>query len=180
MTALLDAARGDIDVSASKEVLQQGVLHAFAAAAGCTLSPPFPDVTGVDWTVTLPSMSHTSVIDAQIDVQLKCTETVAPASSGEFSFTLKNEHFEKLARTNISHPRLLLVMICPPDTENWVRSRAHWTLVRHSMYWVNLYGKTPTGMEKSNVRVPYKQRLDDRELCRILHAVGNGVKPWVF
>lgn len=178
--SLLDV-RGSVEETASQELLQEGALHALAAAAGCDLAPPKPDRRAVDWTVTLNSSDHEYILDAQIDVQLKCTSQSSPNTTGDFPFTLKNAQFAKLASTHISHPKLLFVMLCPGDLERWVYNSANITALRHSMYWFNLYGMQTSGKEKTTVRIPYSQRLSPLELCRILHIVGNAeAKPWIF
>jgi hypothetical protein len=178
--SLLDV-RGSVEMTASQETLQEGALHALTAAAGCDLAPPRPDRRAVDWTVTLASAAHQFIIEAQIDVQLKCTHQSVPDTTGTFPLTLKNDQFNKLARTQITHPKILFVMLCPADIDRWVYNSANLTVLRHSMYWCNLYGMTPTGQEKTVVQVPYSQRLDPLELCRILHVVGNTEsKPWTF
>lgn len=43
--------RGALATTACMETLQVGYLHAVAAAAGCSLSQPFPD-NGIDWHVS--------------------------------------------------------------------------------------------------------------------------------
>ncbi|MGV0603367.1 DUF4365 domain-containing protein [Mycolicibacterium sp. XJ1904] len=176
----LIAERGSVEESASKEILQEGALHALAASAGCTLSNPKPDVNGIDWTITLHSRNHSLVWDAKVDVQLKCTHQSSPNTRGDFPFKLRNDRFVKLAHTQISNPRLLLVMLCPSDIEKWVYTSPSITALRHSMYWCNLYGLQPSGQEETVVRIPYTQRLDALELCRILHIIGNTGKPWTL
>jgi hypothetical protein len=47
--ALAEPLRGDVHVTASMEMLQTGYLHAVAAAAGCAVGKPLPDVHGIDW-----------------------------------------------------------------------------------------------------------------------------------
>lgn len=49
-----------------------GYLHAVAAAAGCSLSQPFPD-NGIDWHVSHGAPAHTVDDEVTIKVQLKCT-----------------------------------------------------------------------------------------------------------
>lgn len=176
----LAETRGSVKESASKELLQEGALHALAAAAGCTLSSPRPDVNGIDWTITLHSREHSYVWDAKIDVQLKCTHQVVPNSVGDFPFQLSNKRFEKLAHTQISNPRILLVMLCPSNVDKWLYSSPNLTALKHSMYWCNLYGMKTTGKDETVVRIPYNQRLDALELCRMMHLVGNTGKPWTF
>jgi hypothetical protein len=172
----LTAARGEIAVTASMEKLQDAYLGAIAAAAGCELSKPDPD-PGLDWTIGHKSKKHTRVRTAKIDVGLKSTYQTGPSDNGEFSFTLKNEHHATLSEPLLYYPRLLVVMVLPKDVDAWVWSRTNWMIMRHSMYWVNLRGAQPTGNEKTNVRVPYAQRFDAPELCRILQLVGSGGTP---
>jgi hypothetical protein len=169
----LTAERGEVAVTASMEKLQDAYLGAIAAAAGCEVSKPEPDPS-LDWTIGHKSKKHTHVRTAKIDVALKSTHQTAPDDNGEFSFTIKNEHLEVLAEEALYYPRLLVVMLLPKDVDSWVWSRTNWMIMRHSMYWANLRGIQATGQTRTNVRVPYKQRLDAPELCRILHHVGSG------
>lgn len=171
----LTDARGKIAVTASMEKLQDAYLGAIAAAAGCELAKPEPDPS-LDWTIGHRSDKHTLVKTAKIDVALKSTFQTEPNDRGEFSFTIKNIHLEVLAEELLYYPRLLIVMLLPKNVDAWVWSRHNWMIMRHSMYWVNLRGVQATGKEKSNVRVPYTQRFDAPELCRLLHLVGEG-KP---
>ncbi|WP_431234802.1 DUF4365 domain-containing protein [Mycolicibacterium psychrotolerans] len=172
----LTAARGEVAVTASMEKLQDAYLGAIAAAAGCELSKPEPDPS-LDWTIGHKSKKHTRARTAKIDVALKCTYQTGPGDNGEFSFTIKNDHLGVLAEPLLYYPRLLLVMVVPKDVDAWVWSRSNWMIMRHSMYWVNLRGVSASGKERTNVRVPYKQRFDAPELCRILHLVGSGGAP---
>ncbi|MDV8008636.1 DUF4365 domain-containing protein [Rhodococcus sp. IEGM 1318] len=172
----LEKLRGDIAVTASMEKLQDAYLGAIAAAAGCEMAKPDPD-PGLDWTIGLKSKAHTKIRTPKIDVALKSTYQTGPNDSGEFSFTLENPHFEILAEPLLLAPRLLIVMLLPREVDSWVWSRTNWMVMRHSMYWVNLKGRSVSGRHKTNVRVPYSQRFDAMELCRILYSVGSGGQP---
>ncbi|WP_338770980.1 DUF4365 domain-containing protein [Nocardia vulneris] len=172
-SAGLSAQRGDIAVTASMEKLQDAYLGAIAAAAGCELSKPDPDPS-LDWTIGLRSKSHTAVRTPKIDVALKCTYQTDVAENGEFSFQLKNSHLEVLSEVLLLYPRLLVVMLTPREVDDWVFSTHHGMTVRNSMFWVNLKGVKPSGDKKTTVKVPYKQRFDAPELCRILRALGSG------
>ena len=91
--------RGTLATTACMETLQVGYLHAVAAAAGCSLSQPFPD-NGIDWHVSHGAPGHTVDDEVTIKVQLKCTYQIPPNPPGRsFSFTLDNDHLRKLART---------------------------------------------------------------------------------
>src|ERR671927_346447 len=84
--------RGDLATTACMETLQVAYLHAVAAAAGCSLSQPFPD-NGIDWHLSHGSPSHVVDDEVTIKVQLKATQQTAPCPPGPyFSFTLDNDH----------------------------------------------------------------------------------------
>lgn len=174
---LVSAVRGNIELYNARELLQQGILHALAGSAGCTLSPPHPDFHKTDWTFALKSSNHSVYEEAKVDVQLKATHTVTPANDGDFGFEIDNDLFTTYASTKVHNPKLILVLIAPPSVDSWVKCLDKWTILRHSMYWINLYGKSPTGKNSTTVRIPYKQRLDPVELCRILHLIGDGGRP---
>src|SRR5690349_4380805 len=101
--------RGTLATTACMETLQVGYLHAVAAAAGCSLSQPFPD-NGIDWHVSHGAPGHTVDDEVTVKVQLKCTYQIAPNPPGAtFSFTLDNAHLVKLARTPVSVHKILVV-----------------------------------------------------------------------
>ncbi|MFE0201559.1 DUF4365 domain-containing protein, partial [[Kitasatospora] papulosa] len=64
--------RGALATTACMETLQVGYLHAVAAAAGCSLSQPFPD-NGIDWHVSHSAPGHIVDDEVTIKVQLKAT-----------------------------------------------------------------------------------------------------------
>lgn len=105
------------------ETLQVGYLHAVAAAAGCSLSQPFPD-NGIDWHVSHSAPGHTVDDEVTIKVQLKATYQVPPNPPGRaFSFTLDNAHLAKLARTPVSVHKILVVMLVPRSQDDWLRGK---------------------------------------------------------
>ena len=73
--------RGTLATTACMETLQVGYLHAVAAAAGCSLSQPFPD-NGIDWHVSHSAPGHTVDDEVTIKVQLKCTYQIRPHPPG--------------------------------------------------------------------------------------------------
>lgn len=188
--------RGSLAVTACMETLQVGYLHAVAAAAGCSLSQPFPD-NGIDWHVSHSAPAHTVDDEVTIKVQLKCTYQIPPhqparlpAPSGPesaahpsrrtgafFSFTLDNDHLAKLARTPVSVHKILVVMIVPRSQDQWLRAGHDRLDLRHCCYWINLAGHPITGRHRTTVRIPTSRIFDDRALCEIMTRVGTGGRP---
>jgi len=169
--------RGTLATTACMETLQVGYLHAVAAAAGCSLSQPFPD-NGIDWHVSHGAPGHTVDDEVTIKVQLKCTYQIAPNPPGRFfSFTLDNEHLRKLARTPVSVHKILVVMLVPRSQDDWLRAGHDRLDLRHCCYWVNLAGHPITGRHRTTVRIPTSRIFDDRALCEIMTRVGTGGRP---
>ncbi|MGI5374038.1 DUF4365 domain-containing protein [Streptomyces sp. CA-251387] len=169
--------RGSLATTACMETLQVGYLHAVAAAAGCSLSQPFPD-NGIDWHVSHSAPGHTVDDEVTIKVQLKATYQLPPNPPGRFfSFTLDNDHLAKLARTPVSVHKILVVMIVPRSQEQWLRAGHDRLDLRHCCYWVNLAGHPITGRRRTSVRIPTSRIFDDRALCEIMTRVGTGGRP---
>ena len=188
--------RGSLATTACMETLQVGYLHAVAAAAGCSLSQPFPD-NGIDWHVSHSAPGHTVDDEVTIKVQLKCTYQIPPnpparlppppSTEGPaaphrrmgpaFSFTLDNAHLEKLARTPVSVHKILVVMLVPRSQDDWLRAGHDRLDLRHCCYWINLAGHRVTGRRRTTVRIPTARVFDDRALCEIMTRVGTGGRP---
>ncbi|MET9546273.1 DUF4365 domain-containing protein [Streptomyces sp. NPDC006627] len=169
--------RGTLAVTACMETLQVGYLHAVAAAAGCSLSQPFPD-NGIDWHVSHSAPGHTVDDEVTIKVQLKCTYQTAPdPDRPAFSFTLDNPHLEKLARTPVSVHKILVVMLVPRSQDDWLRAGHDRLDLRHCCYWTNLAGHPVTGRRRTTVRIPTSRIFDDRALREIMTRVGTGDSP---
>lgn len=171
------APRGALAVTACMETLQIGYLHAVAAAAGCSLSQPFPD-NGIDWHVSHGSPGHAVDDEVTVKVQLKCTGRIPPRPPGpSFPFTLDNDHLAKLARTPVSVHRILVVMLVPRAPEDWLRAGHDRLELRHCCYWTNLAGQPATGRRRTTVRIPTARIFDDRALREIMARVGSGGRP---
>ncbi|WP_327313843.1 DUF4365 domain-containing protein [Streptomyces sp. NBC_01235] len=188
--------RGTLATTACMETLQVGYLHAVAAAAGCSLSQPFPD-NGIDWHVSHSAPGHTVDDEVTIKVQLKATYQVRPnpparlppppstegaappphSMRGFFSFTLDNDHLRKLARTPVSVHKILVVMLVPRSQDDWLRASHDRLDLRHCCYWVNLAGHPITGRTRTTVRIPTTRIFDDRALCEIMTRAGTGGRP---
>jgi hypothetical protein len=162
------------------EVLQRAQLHAVAAAAGCSLAAPSPDIHGTDWTLEHESTSHTADCTATLKVQLKSTATVSPKAilnAESFSFQIKSKQHTKLARTPVTVDRILVVMLVPRDIHRWMASTRTLTKIRHTAYWVNLAGAPTSTAEKTTVTVPVANVFDDHALCGIMERIGKGGHP---
>ncbi len=154
-----------------------GYLHAVAAAAGCTLSQPFPD-NGIDWHVSHSAPGHTWTTRSPSRSSSRPPTRYHPnPPAPAFSFTLDNAHLAKLARTPVAVHKILVVMLVPRTQDDWLRAHHDRLDLRHCCYWTNLAGHPATGRHRTTVRIPTTRIFDDRALCAIMARVGAGGRP---
>ncbi|MFI5620078.1 DUF4365 domain-containing protein [Streptomyces sp. NPDC051567] len=169
--------RGTLATTACMETLQVGYLHAVVAAAGCSLSQPFPD-NGIDWHVSHGAPEHLVDDEITVKVQLKATTQIPPGPAGPtFPFILDNAHLVKLARTPVAVHKILVVMLVPRERDQWLAAGPDLLGLRHCCYWTNLAGHPVTGRHRTTVRIPTARIFDDRALCEIMTRVGSGGTP---
>jgi hypothetical protein len=180
VTVAPPVVRGDIAVTARMETLQDGYLHAVAAAAGCTLARPVPDVWKTDWILDHPSTQHVADPVSPLRVQLKSTQQISPTdieNKESFSFSLPNDLLMSLAHTPVTVVRLLVVLILPSDVAAWIKATPDYLALHHCAYWVNLEGQSITGEMSTTVQIPCANVFDDVALCHIMSKIGKGQKP---
>lgn len=146
--------------------LQVGHLHAVAAGAGCSLAQPFPDDAGC-WHISRPVPGT----EVTVAAHLVCLAAgCPPRREAWLELSLDNDWLVKLARTPVSVPRILVVMVAP-------RTAGEWRQAGRRCYWANLAGHAVTGRQKTNVRIPTSRIFDDRALGEIMTRVGAGGRP---
>jgi hypothetical protein len=157
-----------------KEMYQEGLIRAIAAASGVVIATPGID-EGIDLILTHRSNVHTHVDVARLEVQLKATET--PPNSNGFSVQLAQDRYNMLRSENPAVSKILIVMSVPRSQDDWIHLTDKRARVRHSAYWVNLDGAPATTAKEPTVTAPLTQRFDDRALCDMMVRIGGGGKP---
>ena len=163
------------------ETLQVGYLHAVAAAAGCSLSQPFPD-NGIDWHVSHGAPGHAVDDEVTIKVQLRMPRAQVPpkpAAGPAFSFTLDNAHLEKLARAPVSVRGILVVVLVPRSQDDWLRAEPRPTSTCGTAATGPPCPPRPITGRTPDHPCEYRPRsiFDDRALCEMMTRVGTGGRP---
>ncbi len=132
-----------------QEQFSNAFLLAIAAVAGCSAAKPSVDNDTIDWTISnrLPRRPT-------VDIQLKCTGDDS-GSVEHIRFVLSIRNYRDLILTDVSNPRMLVVVVVPPDIAEWLDiSPARLALSRHA-YWVSLAGQPESENETTiTVDVP--------------------------
>ena len=170
------AHAGTLTVDLAQEKFQHAYVASVAAAAKCSSSDRVPDFDGVDLT-----LHHQMVVDGEpffssIDFQLKSTRVVKALKDGHIAYRLPRKQYDKLRTTNTDSPRLLVVILVPPDIENWLEQDEERLQLFRCAYWMSLRGMPPTKDDSITVHVPRKNIFSVEALCELFYRARAGLE----
>ncbi len=121
-----------------QESLSRAYVQAVAARAGVVCSVPDLDY-GVDLTLRAVDEAN-GFVDAGVmfDLQLKATTAMATNDPVTLGFDLRVTEYDRLRRSDVPVPRVLVVLELPVDENLWVTQAAQELILRHAAYWVSL------------------------------------------
>ncbi|WP_320671554.1 DUF4365 domain-containing protein [Patulibacter defluvii] len=147
----------------SKEALSRAYVASLAAAAGVSFVIP-PDLNSID--VLLTEQDDGFGPPGQLSLQLKCTSgplKESPDEPGMWRFKLKAKNYADLCRTPTFPRRLLVVVACPVNMDDWViHAFPHALVMQTQAWWVCLEGlpPLPEGQKHKTISIPQNQRFD--------------------
>lgn len=155
-----------------KEELSYAYVHAVAAHAGCSAGRPYTDTDSVDANITASGLEGI-LRSPQLDIQLKATSVAGnPAKLLRFPLPLKNYNDLRL---RCAVPRILVVLVLPPEREQWLSHSHDGLVARRCSYWVDLLGKPPTENKSSvSVSLETSQVFDPATLTTLMGRIAQG------
>jgi len=162
-----------IDIRQRKEQFSKALIHAVATAAGFKLGNFEVDDESVDTTVAASGGGGT-LKSPRLDVQLKCTESDVLKEDG-IHFPLKRKNYDDLRDTELMVPKILVVMIVPPNPDDWLvcNSGSHYALSRYA-WWVSIRGADEkAGVEKPTIVLPRSNEFTAVALQQLMTKVSN-------
>jgi len=162
-----------MDINQQKEQFSLAYLHVVATAAGFKLSDPRVDDESVDVMVG-QSGGEGTVRSPLLAVQLKCTERDVLREDG-VHFQLKRKNYDDLRDPDVMVPRILVVMLVPEDTSEWLNDVPEEKLcLRRCAWWMPLVGEDERlGVESPSVVLPRQNLFNPDSLRMIMGKVGN-------
>lgn len=122
------------------------------------------DRNGIDALIK-PIMGAT----VQIDIQMKSTRRNIRIRDDELlSYQLDIGTYDKLRRTDVQSPQILVIFEMPADERAWLSVRPPTTTLRHAAYWADLRGKPAVAGDSVAVHVPVAQLFDENAIVNIL------------
>jgi Domain of unknown function (DUF4365) len=163
--------------------LSYAYLHAAAArvGVGCKVANRHDDNAGVDAELTgwgpFPNGGYRQEVD--IKVQLKATIKQPGVVGNFYSYSLSGiKQYNDLRTDTVSTPRILVMLLLPPDEKEWLTLTEDALVLRKCAYWVSLRGAASSTNESSQtVYFPKNQTFDPEGLTDILSRVSRGDIP---
>ncbi len=125
--------------------LSYAYLHAVAARAGfgCKAGSRIDDGASVDAMIRVNEKMAADawIWNFDIEVQLKATHQALTESNGKYSYFFKGiDRYERLRDPGSPLPKLLVVLILPSDSTQWLTLDETSLIARRCAYWVSLKG----------------------------------------
>lgn len=165
----MNESNAGMDINARQEQFANAFLVTVAAVAGFTASKPDVDNDSVDWTIAsrLPRRP-------KIDIQMK-SRRVEESDTGDFiRYDLKRKNYDDLILTDLFTPRLLVLVLVPPDIGDWLALTADQLILRRCAYWVSLAGQPATDNENTiRISVPRSNLLNVASLEGLMQRAND-------
>lgn len=133
------------------------------------------DADGVDLTL-LAKGAGGVVRSPRLDVQLK--STAQPVDEDPFPFDLEIKNYDELRSEDLQVPRILVVVVVPPDRAAWVHATEEELTLRRCGYWKSLRGADATeNKTRVRVKIPRSACFHVAALQAIMDRVRVGDRP---
>jgi hypothetical protein len=156
-----------------KEQFGRAFVEAVASVSGCQVECTRIDNDSVDLTL-MRRTTTTAVRSPKLDVQLKTT-ALDVVKNGHIAFPLSMKNYDELRPTNLSVPRILVVVLVPQDVHEWTAHSEAELALRRCSYWLSLRGEpdVPNATTKS-VHIPRAQVFNPHSL----HGIFSRLEQW--
>lgn len=146
-----------------REEISKAYIAAVAAHCGFKLGTWSQDDDCLDVTIAAAGvLGRGTIAGPKLDLQLKATTDQRHEHDRHIAWSLRRTHYDQL-RNEALVPRLLVVLMLPPDLNDAVEHTVEHLMVRRCAYWTCLQGcpaidgpadSTTVHLDKSNVFSP--------------------------
>jgi hypothetical protein len=148
--------------TAQQEGFGDAYLLAVAGVAGCATSLRRPDDDS---------------IRPKLDIQMKTTTTI-DGDGDIIQYALKVKNYNDLIITDILVPRILVLVLLPPEIDEWLAVSPRELILRRCSYWKSLRGEPQSENEYTvTVSVPRVNMFTVEALCGMMAQINEGGAP---
>ena len=162
--------------TARKEQFSRAYVQAVAATAGFAWSSPSVDDDSIDMTLAARGGKGT-IRSPRIDLQLKC-HAHAEWTQPTFTYPLEIKNYNDLRDTAVMVPRILVIVVIPTVTDEWILHSEHELALRRCGYWTSLFGLPPTENQHTvSIEIDRRNQFHADGLTRIMQRVSGRGQP---
>lgn len=174
----MNALSGPVEPSESwrMEEFSRAYGHVVAAAAACEATRPTVDRDSVDLMLKRKT-EGTHIRSPQLDIQIKATAADCVGST-DVTFALRMKNYDELRATNLLVPRILVIVVIPPDVSDWIEHDETRLALKRCGYWLSLYGRPERPNTTSvNINIPRGQAFTVQALDEMFRRLAEGERP---
>jgi hypothetical protein len=113
-----------------------------------------------------------------LDLQLKATINADTSDPTTIGYDLRVADYDKLRRTDVPVPRVLVVLELPEAETAWVTQTADELILRRAAFWTSLRGRAAiTATSTTRVRMPRANVLTPAAVTDLLTRIRAGAVP---
>lgn len=146
--------------------LSVAYLQAIASEVCCNFAEVVPDTSKIDVTLT------NEVVRIPLSIQLKTIVGTTPGTKG-YSLSIEKELHDTLRQPD-PYPRLLALLVLPPDSDDWLELDSDALKLKRCMYWLSLRGERAVTTASVTVHFPVSQQLTPARLREMYIALSKG------
>lgn len=159
-----------MDLNKQKEQFSIAYIRAVVAAAGFNIGKMDIDEDSID--LSIASSRYFLAVRASIDVQLKCTADERVLRQEFIHFPLKIKNYDDLRTARLPHA--LVVVLVPPNVEDWLIQTEQEMVMRRCGYWLSLAGQPEVQNQASvTVKIPRTQQFTAGALKDMMKRIRN-------
>jgi hypothetical protein len=165
-----------VNINTQKEEFSYAYIYAVASAAGYSFQRAIRplDQVGVDVTITAVPETPESRRLTLLDLQVKCTSRDV-LTNDEIRYPLPIKNYEELRYNEHSVPRILVVVVVPDHSEEWLHQSQEELCLKHCGYWVSLRGQPATqNQETLTVYLPRENIFTVDALKNMMQCIKTG------
>jgi hypothetical protein len=165
-----------MDINQQKEQFSNTYLQAVTTVAGYSIYKPSVDDDSVDWGIA--AKGGTGRVRApRLELQLKSTSRDVQ-DNNSIRYPLKLKNYDDLRMDNFAIPRILVVVLIPEKTEDWLTQSDEKLCMRYCGYWASLVGMPETSNTTNvTVTLPKSNQFTVAALQSIMERISQGVQP---
>ncbi len=165
-----------MEMSSQQEEFSLAYIRAVATVAGYHTTRLDYDQDSVDLNIAAVGPRKTRR-SPKLDLQAKCTyQDVIGPDTVDFALSLKN--YNDLREVELMVPRILVVVLVPPEIADWLTQTEAELAIRRCGYWVSLLGRPETSNTATvTINIPRVQLFSPAVLQGIMARVDMGGQP---